>query len=124
MEKEEALKTVLMKLLHAIHSGDVDTYNKLATEDLTCFEPETYGNPVDGLAFHQFFIENSNQKGKYHLELIRPVIRIISDNVAYASYTLLINRFEDSEFKINSANETRIFKLISNEWKMIHFHRS
>ena len=124
MEKENEIKNVLLELLNAIHSGDVSTYNKLATEDLTCFEPETNGNPVDGLAFHQFFMENSIQTGKYHLELVRPIIRLVSEDVAYASYTLIINKIVDGEFKIKSANETRIFKMMNNEWKMIHFHRS
>ena len=124
MEKENEIKNVLLELLNAIHSGDISTYNRLATEDLTCFEPETNGNPVDGLAFHQFFMENAIQTGKYHLELVRPTIRLVSEDVAYASYTLIINKIVDGEFKIKSANETRIFKMMNNEWKMIHFHRS
>ncbi len=124
MENENELKIVLLELLNAIQSGDVETYNRLSDEELTCFEPETNGNPVDGLAFHQFFMENSVPKGKYHIELVRPIFRFLSDDVAYTTYSLLVNRLVDGEFKIKSVNETRIFKKIDDNWKMMHFHRS
>jgi len=36
----------------------VCVYSKLVDPQLTCFEPETCGNLIDGLDFHRFYFDN------------------------------------------------------------------
>ena len=48
------VKSTLLKLLHSIQQRDNKTYKMLVNEKLTCFEPESHGYAVEGLAFHLF----------------------------------------------------------------------
>ena len=117
------IKEVLMKILHGIQLRDNETYKKYVSEDLTCFEPESQGFQIDGLDFHLFFSKVIPITENYHLELIRPTIKVF-DNSAYASYTLLVSKQQGKDVIINSSNETRIFHKKDGIWKMVHFHRS
>lgn len=123
MKPEEELKQILMKLLHGIRTGDVDTYKELVSKSLSCFEPETQGHNVDGLAFHLFFMEHSKIKDPYHLEIVNPIIRVYGDT-GYTAYTLIQNKLKDGNYVITQVNETRIFNKENGKWKMVHFHRS
>lgn len=123
MTAEEEVKEILMKLLHAIRDGDATTYKELASEDLSCFEPETHGHNVNGLDFHLFFMEHSMTKDPYHLEIVNPIIRIYGDT-GYTAYTLIQNKLKDGDYVITQVNETRIFNKENGNWKMVHFHRS
>ncbi|OLS26090.1 MAG: hypothetical protein HeimC3_10630 [Candidatus Heimdallarchaeota archaeon LC_3] len=122
-EQIKEVKEVLMKILHGIQLRDNDTYKTYVKEDLTCFEPESQGFQIDGLDFHLFFGKVIPKPESYHLEIVRPTIRVFSDT-AYASYTLLVSKKQGVDVKISSANETRIFQKEDGIWKMIHFHRS
>ena len=39
-------------------SVHVCMYRKLVDPQLTCFEPETCGNLIEGLDFHRFYFDN------------------------------------------------------------------
>ncbi|MHA2251238.1 MAG: DUF4440 domain-containing protein [Candidatus Kariarchaeaceae archaeon] len=119
----QELHDSLIKLLHSIKSSDWESYVTLTSEELTCFEPETHGHPVDGLPFHKFFFDNPSSKSPYHIELVKPIFRIYGD-VAYTTYTLLTSRMDAGKANVSRANETRIFQKIEGNWKMVHFHRS
>ncbi len=45
------------QLLDSIATGDWKTYAELCDPELTCFEPETRGGLVAGMAFHKFFFD-------------------------------------------------------------------
>lgn len=117
------VKKTLMNILHGIQQRNNDTYRALVHKDLTCFEPESLGYPIDGLDFHLFFAEVYPPPEKYRIELVRPTIRVFGDT-AYASYTLLVQIQQGKEVTITSANETRIFHKNNGIWQMVHFHRS
>ncbi|MHA1984249.1 MAG: nuclear transport factor 2 family protein [Candidatus Hodarchaeales archaeon] len=120
---ENQIYEILLKLLHSIQKRDNQTYKTLVSENLTCFEPESHGNLLEGLEFHLFFGENLPQPEKYHLEVIYPVIRVYRDT-AYASYSLLVQKKQGESVKVDSAKETRIFHKENDSWRMVHFHRS
>lgn len=118
-----AVTETLELLLNAIQRGDIPTYRRLVSETLTCFEPETRGNRVDGVEFHIFQTESQETPRRFHLELVDPVIRVYG-NAAYAGYTLLVSRDDDGDVTTTAMNETRIFAKQHGDWRMVHFHRS
>ena len=129
-EEEREIYQITLDLLHAIRRGQVDIYQELCSENLTCIEPESSGNIIEGLDFHLFFLGNTKRESNYHIEIINPVIRVFQDT-AYISYTLISNQYFNDNFKLNTVFETRIYhkEKIGNEnsppkWKMVHFHRS
>jgi calcium/calmodulin-dependent protein kinase (CaM kinase) II len=122
-DDESAVKASLESLLSSIQRADITTYRQLVSETLTCFEPETRGNRVDGIDFHVFLTEGQEIPQRFHLELVDPVIRVYG-NAAYACYTLLVSRDHEGIVTITAMNETRVFAKEQGDWKMVHFHRS
>ena len=113
----------LMELLDAVQQADLETYSKLVSEEVTCFEPETKGHLLRGIGLHHFFVENSHPVKRYHIELIDPVLRV-SEDMAFSAYTLHLTEMEGESDTIKVENVTRIFHKEAGDWKMIHFHRS
>ena len=122
-DDESAVRASLESLLGSIQRADIPTYRQLVSETLTCFEPETHGNRVDGIEFHVFQTESQEIPRRFHLELVDPVIRVYG-NAAYASYTLLVSRDDEGAVTTTAMNETRVFAKEHGDWKMVHFHRS
>jgi len=120
---ESAVKASLESLLNSIQRADVPTYRQLVSEVVTCFEPETHGNRIDGIEFHVFQTESQEKPRRFHLELVDPVIRVYG-KAAYACYTLLVSRDDDGVVTTTAMNETRVFAKEQGGWKMVHFHRS
>jgi calcium/calmodulin-dependent protein kinase (CaM kinase) II len=118
-----AVRAALEALLNSIQRADIPTYRTLVSESLTCFEPATHGNRVDGVEFHIFQTEAQEIARKYHIELVHPVVRVYGD-AAYASYTLLVSRDDEDGVTTTTMNETRVFTKEQGNWKMVHFHRS
>ncbi|MBS36040.1 MAG: hypothetical protein CMO26_08965 [Thiotrichales bacterium] len=50
----EAVRTALAELLSSLQNADLDRYKQLVSDTLTCYEPETLGNRLDGIGFHLF----------------------------------------------------------------------
>jgi len=121
-EEEEVLKT-LKTLVESIPIGDLDTYKKLTHESLTCFEPESNSYMIEGLPFHEFFMNRPEKNAEFHTELINPVVRVFGDT-AYAAYALVRLKYQGDKHETTSVNETRIFHKFDSQWKMVHFHRS
>jgi ketosteroid isomerase-like protein len=117
------VKDLLSKLLIASQEGDLKTYQSLICEDLTCFEPETSGYLLAGTNLHEFYVKHTKQSETYHIELIDTVIKV-EGNMAFASYTKLFTEITGDTDSHGITNETRIFRTIGSEWKMVHFHRS
>lgn len=122
-EDATAVKACLESLLDSIQRADIPSYRQLVSDTVTCFEPETQGNRVDGVEFHVFQTESQEIPRRFHLELVDPVIRVYG-NAAYASYTLLVSRDDDGVVTNTAMNETRVFIKEAGDWRMIHFHRS
>ena len=123
MSEEQLLHETLLQLLHSIRKGDNDFYKKHVSAELTCFEPESQGNLVDGLPFHEFFMTNFKTTDPYHLELIKPTIKVYGDT-GYTAYTMVILKKTDEKAVMTKVNETRIWNRENGSWRMVHFHRS
>lgn len=50
-----ALVAATKELLAAVDKGDYAAYEKLCSPTITCIEPETAGNVIQGLAFHKHY---------------------------------------------------------------------
>jgi calcium/calmodulin-dependent protein kinase (CaM kinase) II len=53
---------VTEQLLQAIANNDYETYKSLCDPKITCFEPETIGNLIEGLDFHKFYFDSGRSK--------------------------------------------------------------
>lgn len=60
--KEQEIIKVTEQLLSALTSGDFDTFSRLCDPKITCFEPESLGNLVEGMDFHKFYFDNCKLK--------------------------------------------------------------
>lgn len=123
MSVEEEVLSTLRTLVESIPVGDFDTYKKLTHENLTAFEPESKSHLVEGLPFHEFFMNRPEKNAEFHTEMINPVVKVFGDT-AYAAYALVRIKYQDDKHDISSVNETRIFHKFDSQWKMVHFHRS
>ena len=50
MSNISEVKALNQKLLKAVSTGDWETYESLCAVDISCFEPETAGQVVEGLS--------------------------------------------------------------------------
>lgn len=120
--EEQEIYDITLELLHTIRKGDIETYKRLSSEQLSAIEPETSGNVVVGLDFHLFFLKNTQRKD-YHFEIVNPFVKVYNDT-AYIAYTLIDNKLIDNNFKIKTVFETRVYHKENGSWKMVHFHRN
>ena len=55
---ESELLELTQQLLYSIDQQDWQVYTRLCDSTLSAFEPEALGNLVEGMEFHEFFIDN------------------------------------------------------------------
>nr|CAD2200897.1 unnamed protein product [Meloidogyne enterolobii] len=130
-QKQEIVR-VTQQLLDAISCKDFDSFSKLCDPNLTCFEPETLGNLIEGMDFHKFYFVNgpqilpgSDKQHQIHTTLLNPNVHLMGDEgacIAYIRLTQYIDRF--GEARTCQAQETRVWKKRNGNWYCIHTHRS
>jgi hypothetical protein len=115
------------KLLDAIANKDWDTYVSFVDEKLTCIEPETGNNICEGLEFHKTYFKRMPDDDNIIIKenILQPTTKSMGD-VAIICYKRVrqITNLVDKSIKSEFFSETRVWKLIDNTWKMIHFHKS
>ena len=120
----EELLTLNDRLLRCIAEADWDTYQELCDPSLTAFEPESHGQLVAGLAFHQFYFNLGGVKGAHQTMMIAPHVRVMGD-AAVVAYIRLNQRLgADREAVTSAVQETRVWQKKDGKWKHVHFHRS
>uniref|UniRef100_A0AC35U7A7 Calcium/calmodulin-dependent protein kinase n=1 Tax=Rhabditophanes sp. KR3021 TaxID=114890 RepID=A0AC35U7A7_9BILA len=139
--KQEIVR-VTQQLLDSITSRDFDAYTKLCENSMTCFEPETLGNLIEGLDFHKFYFDNnlssnlnsstsssismSARKQSVHTTLLNPNVHLMGEEgacIAYIRLTQFLDR--NGEAHTRQAQETRVWqKRAGRGWICVHVHRS
>ncbi|XP_051924931.1 calcium/calmodulin-dependent protein kinase type II subunit beta isoform X1 [Hippocampus zosterae] len=124
--KQEIIK-LTEQLIEAINNKDFEAYTKICNPALTCFEPETLGNLVEGLDFHRFYFDNlppQNHKA-VHTTVLNPHVHLMGEDGACVAYVRL-TQFVDGQGRpwSRQAEETRVWHRRDARWQHIHFHRS
>ena len=110
-------------LLGAIGRGDIAGYERLSDKGLTCFEPETQGHLIEGLAFHRHML-NLGRGGSTAAVLntiCAPSVRMLGPDHAMIAYVRIVQNGD----KITQAQETRLWQRgRDGQWRNLHFHKS
>ncbi|CAJ0950564.1 unnamed protein product, partial [Mesorhabditis belari] len=127
-QKQDIVK-VTQQLLDAISCKDWDSYTKLCDPGMTCFEPETLGNLIEGIDFHRFYFDPSNsggaRKGGLHTTMLNPNVHVMGDEgacIAYVRLTQYIDKNGDA--KTRQSQESRVWQRRNGRWLCVHVHRS
>jgi len=127
------------RLLESIAAGDWATYEELCDPSLTCFEPETRGQWVEGMEFHHFYFKlgggppgtrvprsgrGSAVGGPVNITVSTPHVRLMGD-VAVISFVRLVQKLDDGGSPITArSEETRVWQRQGGRWRHVHFHRT
>lgn len=123
--KQEIIK-LTEQLLTAVATGDFESYTKLVDPQLTCFEPETCGNLIEGLDFHRFYFDNGPKSYKSsNMCIMNPHVHVIGDDAACIAYTTLSQHLDKTGVAHSrQTEETRVWLRRDGKWQNVHFHRS
>jgi hypothetical protein len=126
---EAELLDLSRELLAAVAAGDWQSYHRLVSADLTCFEPEARGQLVEGLPFHEFYFKLPTAPTAVPKPVTNtmasPCVRLLSDTVALVAYVRLTQTLDDAGRPVTKpCEETRLWQKIGGNWKHVHFHRS
>ncbi len=120
----EELLQLNRRLLESIATADWATYQELCDPSLTAFEPESMGQLVEGMDFHQFYFRLSGHRGPQQTTMCAPRVRLMGD-VAVLAYIRINQRLGPDGLPAESAvQETRVWQRQDGRWRHVHFHRS
>jgi hypothetical protein len=122
-DERKELLALNQRLLDSIVNADWSSYQELCDPSLTCFEPETLGQLVEGLAFHHFYFRLGATQGEHCTTMASPHVRMMGD-VAVVSYVRLNQRVVDGAPVTRAVEETRVWHKSNGRWRHVHFHRS
>lgn len=137
--KEQEIIKVTEQLLSALTSGDFDTFNRLCDPKITCFEPESLGNLVEGMDFHKFYFDNwkltrsdtvvtkINTPPRSHINttVLHPTVHLMNDDAACIAYIRLTQYMDrDQTAKTVQHEESRVWNRKNGKWVNVHCHRS
>ena len=137
--KEQEIIKVTEQLLSALTSGDYDVFSRLCDPKITCFEPESLGNLVEGMDFHKFYFDNwklsrsdtvvtkvsPSARGHINTTVLHPTVHLMSDDAACIAYIRLTQFMDrDGVAKTVQHEETRVWHRKNGKWMNVHCHRS
>ena len=128
------LLAINRRLLESIAASDWATYEELCDPSLTCFEPESRGQWVEGMDFHHFYFnlvdrhadtaQRSAVGGSVNITISTPHVRVMGD-VAVISFIRLVQKLDGSGNPITArSEETRVWQRQEGRWRHVHFHRT
>ncbi|HWA97434.1 MAG TPA: DUF4440 domain-containing protein [Pirellulales bacterium] len=116
---------VTQQLLESIVAGDWATYEQLCDPTLSCFEPESRGHLVEGMAFHKFYFDLEHSGSPRTTTIASPHVRALGSEAAVISYVRLTQSIDLAGQPATAAvEETRVWQRSGGAWKHVHFHRS
>ncbi len=125
--EEQAILDFLHRHLESIFSKDWAGYQATTSPDLTLYEHFVTPHRQEGLAFHQFMIENSwATAGKpHHISILEPKVQSLAGGlVAVVTYTLMLSTVEEAGLKHQTHLETRVLERTGETWQVVHVHKS
>jgi calcium/calmodulin-dependent protein kinase (CaM kinase) II len=126
-EERETIEQILglnEQLLQSIAEGDWEVYSKLCDPTLSCYEPESRGQLVEGMEFHRYYFEYGKPASARNTTLCSPHVRLMGD-AAVVCYVRLIQALDDAGKHVTQRfEETRVWQRQDNVWRHVHFHRS
>lgn len=136
------IRAFLERHLQGIFDGDIERYHATTAPELTLYEWHVTPQRIDGLAFHDFMMQEAarpdtagialdpqaaggipEDKGRMRFDLADYHEQRYGDT-AICSYTLLISRGTSSGVKVISYNESRVLVQIEGTWRVVHVHKS
>ncbi|CAF3996575.1 unnamed protein product [Rotaria sp. Silwood2] len=129
VEINSEITKVTEQLLQAIANSDYEMYKSLCDPKITCFEPETIGNLVEGLDFHKFYFDTvlstKAAKPTINCTMLTPVVHALGDESACIAYVLLLQYMDrNGQPQSVRTEETRVWHKKDSRWQCVHFHRS
>ncbi len=125
MSLEQDLIAVNQRLLESIVNQDWATYAELCHPSLTCFEPESRGQVVSGLPFHQYYFELPGSKSKRLVSMTGVHVRLMGTDAAVLSYVRLTQYLDGAGApQTGRVEDTRVWQKVDGKWQHVHFHRS
>ena len=128
LNSDEAVIAANQKLLNAIAAGNYLEYQKLCASDITCVEPETAGNIVQGLDFHKYYFDLGEQSPKPKLvnnvTMARPNVRWMGDSAAVLTYVRVDQTLAGGVPVTKTCCETRVWEIRNSKLVNVHFHKS
>lgn len=135
-DHEREIVSLTRQLLKAIFAADWESYVRLCDESITAIEPEACGHLVEGIDFHRFYFDPSDDgfdpnrldRGgpdqKVHVTISSPHVRMMGDAavIAYVRLVQSVNMLGEPETR--ASEETRVWQRIEGRWRHVHFHRS
>ncbi|CAF0852450.1 unnamed protein product [Rotaria sp. Silwood1] len=137
VDMNSEITKVTEQLLQAIANSDYEMYKSLCDSKITCFEPETIGNLVEGLDFHKFYFDTGRfarsdtvlsskaTKPTINCTMLTPVVHPLGDESACIAYVLLLQYIDrNGQPQSVRTEETRVWHKKDSRWQCVHFHRS
>ncbi|HEX3999880.1 MAG TPA: nuclear transport factor 2 family protein [Pirellulales bacterium] len=125
MSTTDELLAINQRLLDAIARADWPAYQELCDPALTCFEPESRGQLVEGMAFHKFYFDLGADGRPVQNTMASPRVRLLGDDAALIAYVRLVQRLgADEAPKTVAVEETRLWQRTAGKWRHVHLHRS
>jgi len=126
--RDRDILNINQKMLESVARGDWESYSKACSNDISCFEAESEGHLVEGLAFHRYYFElpgdTESAPFPVNVTMASPHLRWLHDDAVVVSYTRLTQKRVDGEAITALCCETRIWQRSDNVWKQVHVHRS
>lgn len=126
--RDQEILAINQAMLESVVRGDWESYALFCSHDLSCFEAETDGVLVEGLAFHRFYFEipavPGSSSSPVQVSMARPHLRWLHNNAVVLSYTRLTQRISHGEPVTSRCTETRIWQRLAERWQQVHVHRS
>jgi len=124
--KQEVIK-LTEQLIASITSGDYEAYTKLVDPQITCFEPEAFGNLIEGMDFHKFYFDNVYSKNSkaINTSLLNPHVHLLGEDAACVAYVRLTQFMDRNGVpQTKQSEESRVWHRRDGKWQNVHMHRS